>query len=50
MIIEMFQCDGQLNKEEVNFIRVVFVRLGISFQAFKEQMEMDKKTYNFFTK
>lgn len=50
MIMEMLQCDGQLNEEEVNFILAVLDRLDIPFEAFKEQMEMNKKLYNFFMK
>lgn len=50
MMMEMLQCDGQLNEEEVNFIVAVLDRLDISFEAFKEQMEMNKKMYNFFMK
>ena len=50
MIMEMLQCDGQLNEEEVNFIISVLDRLDISFEAFKEQLEMNKKMYNFFMK
>lgn len=50
MIMEMLQCDGQFNEEEVNFIIAVLDRLDISFEAFKEQLEMNKKTYNFFMK
>lgn len=50
MIMEMLQCDGQLNEEEVNFIIAVLDRLDISFEAFKEQLEMNKKMYNFFMK
>ncbi len=50
MIMEMLQCDGPLNEEEVNFIIAVLDRLDISFEAFKEQLEMNKKTYNFFMK
>lgn len=50
MIMEMLQCDGPLNEEEVNFIIAVLDRLDISFEAFKEQMEMNKKMYNFFMK
>ena len=46
----MLQCDGQFNEEEVNFIIAVLDRLDISFEAFKEQLEMNKKTYNFFMK
>jgi len=50
MIMEMLQCDGPLNEEEVNFILAVLDRLDIPFEAFKEQMEMNKKLYNFFMK
>jgi uncharacterized tellurite resistance protein B-like protein len=50
MIMEMLQCDGPLNEEEVNFIIAVLDRLDISLEAFKEQMEMNKKVYNFFMK
>ena len=50
MIMEMLQCDGPLNEEEVNFIIAVLDRLDISFEAFKEQLEMNKKMYNFFMK
>ena len=50
MIMEMLQCDGQLNEEEVNFIIAVLDRLDISFEAYKEQLEMNKKMYNFFMK
>ena len=50
MIIEMLQCDGPLNEEEVNFLITVLDRLNISFEAFKEQMERNKKLYNFFMK
>jgi hypothetical protein len=50
MIMEMLQCDGPLNEEEVNFIIAVLDRLDISFEAFKEHMEMNKKMYNFFMK
>lgn len=50
MMMEMLQCDGQLNEEEVNFIVAVLDRLDISFEAFKEQMEINKKMYNFFMK
>jgi hypothetical protein len=50
MIMEMLQCDGPLNEEEVNFIIAVLDRLDISFEAFKEQMEMNKQMYNFFMK
>ena len=50
MIMEMLQCDGQLNEEEVNFIISVLDRLDISFEAFKEQLEMNKRMYNFFMK
>jgi hypothetical protein len=50
MIMEMLQCDGPLNEEEVNFIIAVLDRLDISLEAFKEQMEMNKKMYNFFMK
>lgn len=50
MIMEMLQCDGPLNDEEVNFIIAVFDRLDISFEAFKDQMELNKKMYNLFMK
>ena len=50
IIMEMLQCDGPLNEEEVNFIVIVLDRLEISLEAFKEQMEMNKKMYNFFMK
>ena len=50
MIMEMLQCDGPLNEEEVNFILAVLDRLDIPFETFKEQMEMNKKMYNFFMK
>ena len=50
MIMEMLQCDGPLNEEEVNFIIAVLDRLDIPFETFKEQMEMNKKLYNFFMK
>jgi hypothetical protein len=50
MIMEMLQCDGPLNEEEVNFIIAVLDRLDISFEAFKEQMVMNKQVYNFFMK
>jgi len=50
MIMEMLQCDGPLNEVEVNFIIAVLDRLDISLEAFKEQMEMNKKMYNFFMK
>jgi uncharacterized tellurite resistance protein B-like protein len=50
MIMEMLQCDGPLNEEEVNFIIAVLDRLDISLEAFKEQMELNKKMYNFFMK
>lgn len=50
MIMEMLQCDGALNEGEVNFIIAVLDRLDISFEAFKEQLEMNKKMYNFFMK
>jgi hypothetical protein len=50
MIMEMLQCDGPLNEEEVNFILAVLDKLDIPFEAFKEQMEMNKKLYNFFMK
>jgi uncharacterized tellurite resistance protein B-like protein len=50
MMMEMLQCDGPLNEEEVNFIIAVLDRLDISLEAFKEQMELNKKMYNFFMK
>ena len=50
MIMEMLQCDGSLNEEEVDFIIAVLDRLEISFENFKEQMEINKKMYNFFMK
>ena len=50
MLMEMLQCDGPLNEEEVNFIIAVLDRLDISLEAFKQQMELNKKMYNFFMK
>lgn len=50
MIMEMLQCDGPINEEEVNFIIALLDRLDISFETFKEQMEMNKKMYEFFMK
>ena len=50
MMMEMLQCDGPLNEEEVNFIIAVLDRLDISLEAFKEPMELNKKMYNFFMK
>ena len=50
MMMDMLQCDGPLNEEEVNFIIAVLDRLDISLEAFKEQMELNKKMYNFFMK
>lgn len=50
MMMEMLQCDGPLNEDEVNFIIAVLDRLDISLEAFKEQMELNKKMYNFFMK
>jgi uncharacterized tellurite resistance protein B-like protein len=50
MMMEMLFCDGPLNEEEMNFIMAVLDKLDIPLEAFTEQMEMNKKTYNFFMK
>ena len=50
MMMEMLQCDGPLNDEEKNFIINVLDRLDISIEVFIEQMERNKKLYNFFMK
>lgn len=50
MMMEMLQCDGPLNEEEVLFIGGVLERLEISVDDFKKQMDKNLKLYNLFMK